>query len=536
MNLDNLNALRDDLDAKAKADSELNADNFGEETELTEHEKDVIERLRAEQPERMLVINDTDEAGQVTQIPATEYAKTLDDRSVVLDGIDAEADEILKTINRGDVVPSEEDLRAQSRKHALDMYHTMVRAGAPELSDEQFLELDDQVMDALKKFYEGQKLTSNLITTDFRKRRLDDMAKILPRQFMDCFVTENEIKFNNIQARERFINVLSFMVSMGPEMDYLNDYIENENKLLLVSKRLMECQVNFSEMLKDKDKLSSIVARSQKYISDDTSFWSKYIKLPNRVHNEFAQGVVIFEEYEDAYERLLEEYPDTPENAEARKLIQNEIDECEIKQEVYAKISDLELMKKLYAILAERYHSNKKLSLKTLMQDAEDSVERIRRCKQQLPFPGFQDNMRKSSQILSAYLLSYTSMLISHNHTIEDMEAKDDYATASPKFSMLRLPDREEEDVCQVLALLLVILMGRILKNLTKDGNDNKYNAITLDSYFRIFCRLGTDLYLTEDIWSMLRDDVSWVLNEFYLPQKDSYLKAEAKKQANRKK
>jgi len=532
MNLDNLNALRDDLDAKAKTDLEINSDNFGDESELSPEENEIIERLRSEQPDTMLVVNDTDETGQSTQIPMGEYAKTLDGRHVVLDGIDSDAEEILKTINRGDVIPSEDDLRKQSERHAVDMFHTMRRSGAPEMTDEEFLRVDRLAMDALRNFYGDRKVTSDLITGDLGKRPLNAIAKILPEKFVDCFVSENEIKFNSIQARNRFINVLSFMVSMGPEMDYLNDYIENENKLLLVSKRLMECQINFSKMLKDKEKLSQIVARSQKLITDDTTFWQKYIKLPNRIHNEFAQGVVIFEEYEDAYERILDDYPDTPENASARELIENEIKECEIKQEVYSKISELELMRRLHAILSDRYRNNMKLSLKSIMDDAEDAVERIRRCKQELPFPGFQNNMKRSSQILSAYLASYTSMLLGHNKTVSDMTVKEGYESAPMKFSLIHIPDHDDADVCQVFALLLVILMGRILKNLTKDPN--KYNAITLDSYFRLFCRLGTDLYVMEDVWTMLRDDVRWILESFYEPQKIEYQRSESRKKANR--
>ena len=61
-------------------------------------------------------------------------------------------------------------------------------------------------------------------------------------------------------------------------------------------------------MLQDKDKLSDILKKSYEIVPLDTSFWAKYIKQPNKVHNEFAQRVVINQMYREAYEKLLADY------------------------------------------------------------------------------------------------------------------------------------------------------------------------------------------------------------------------------------
>ena len=58
-----------------------------------------------------------------------------------------------------------------------------------------------------------------------------------------------------------------------------------------------------------------------------------------------------------------------------------------------------------------------------------------------------------------------------------------------------------------------------------------KYDAIVLDSYFYIFNRMGTDVYLMNDIWSRMRNLTGYTLQTWYIPEK-----AAAKKRSGDKK
>ena len=66
--------------------------------------------------------------------------------------------------------------------------------------------------------------------------------------------------------------------------------------------------------------------------------------------------------------------------------------------------------------------------------------------------------------------------------------------------------------VAETFSTLLVILMGRILKKLYGNHQD-KYDAITLDSYFQIFCRMGMDIYIMQDFWTMMKDFVQYTID-----------------------
>ena len=81
-----------------------------------------------------------------------------------------------------------------------------------------------------------------------------------------------------------------------------------------------------------------------------------------------------------------------------------------------------------------------------------------------------------------------------------------------------------------IYSLLMVIMMGRILKKCTKN-DATKYDAIVLDSYFYIFNRMGTDVYLMNDIWSRMRNLTGYTLQTWYIPEK-----AAAKKRSGDKK
>ena len=72
--------------------------------------------------------------------------------------------------------------------------------------------------------------------------------------------------------------------------------------------------------------------------------------------------------------------------------------------------------------------------------------------------------------------------------------------------------------------------MGRILKRCTKNNSD-KYDAITLDAYFQMFCRMGTDIYVMRDMWMLTQDFVKYCLEHYYLPGKA----AEAAKKGSKK-
>lgn len=529
--MEKLASLRDDLEKKAAEDAELNAQNFNteENTSLTPQEAESIEKMKAEMGESPTVlVNDTDNEGHTVQIPAHEYAKSLDGRKVLLTGpVHDETRETLETalkvINSGDIERSAEQLREDAKTRAIHMFRTMsVNESTNEMDDESYIAINDSAIEALKKFFNTDRLLADDVIKKLRKLPMKTICEIIPKPFLEIYLTPQEIKLANIQAKDRLLTVIAYLTTTGPELDYLNEYIDEENKLILVSKRLMQCQVDFAEMLKDDAVMSDLIAKSRAYAPADTTFWSKYIQFPNRVHNEFAQRVVIFAEYEKAYTKILEEYPDCDENTKARAIILNEIQECQMKQKVYQEVCDLTLMKELWDILVARLKINKKTSMQSLIYEATEAIEKVRRCKQNLPFPGYQGNERKADQILANYTVAFNKMVVGFNSTIDTIAEKNETGEDSCGVVPVHIDGYDDTDVITVYSIMLVILMGRILKRCTRN-DATKYDAITLDAYFQMFCKIGTDIYIMRDVWDMTKDFIKYVLDTYYLPEKRNY-------------
>ena len=520
--MDNLSKLREDLAKTSAADAELNAKNFNAERDqqLTEEEAAAIEAMKAEMGDTPTVmVTDSDSEGRAVQVPASEYAKSLDDKVAVIGA----GNDMIKTINSGDIMKSVDSIREDAKNRAVHMFRSMAvnQSALAEMDNDSYLEINDAAVAAIQDYFKVERLKADDIVKRMSKLPMQQIMNILPKEFLEIYLTDSEIKSANVRAKERLLSVIAYLLTAGPELDYLNDYIDEENKLMLVSKRLMQCQIDFAEMLKDDATMADLIARSRAYAPIDTSFWSKYIQIPNRVQNEFAQRIVIYDQYEAAYLKVLEDYPESPENVKARAIILNEIHECQMKKEVYHNICNLYLMRELWGILVDRLTINKKTTMKSLTHEAIEAVDKIRRCKQNLPFPGYKGDERKPEQILSNYIVAFDKMLMAYNASITSIKEKNEYGSDECGVEPIQIEGYTTAEVMTVYATLLVILMGRILKRCTRNTSD-KYDAITLDAYFQLFCKVGTDIYVMRDIWNMCKDFVKYTLDHYYLPGKNA--------------
>lgn len=536
---DELNALQNEILNKQAAEESANVDNFGavEKEELTESEKETLKKMEEEYGNRpILMVTDTDANGNTTQIPAKEFIKSLDKKVTPITTTNdpaAEIDkvnEVIKTVNTGDIKQDVEAMKKEARDRTLEAFRTLSnnKDTIKNYTDEEIIALNNNALKTLQEYFNMERLNSDELVKQLRKMPLDQICQILPEEFWSVYLTKNEVTLRNPGAKDRLLSVIAYLTTAGPEFDYLNEYIEEENKLIMVSKRLMQCQIDFAEMIKDQKKLSELVAETYQYIPEDTSIWAKEIKIPNRVHNEFAQRCVIYSHYKDAYIKIMDEYPidesvDEKErkiNIRAREIIQQEIDECDQKMEVYQSVCNLDLFDELLKILIDRFKTNKKINMKYLTQEAERAIEAVKRCKQNLPFPGYKGTERKTDQLLTNYLIAFPIAIKKYNDAIDKVTSRED-ATEEEigNIKKISLPEFDDNDTFIVYSILMVIMMGRILKKCTKN-DATKYDAIVLDSYFFIFNRMGTDIYLMNDIWDKMRNLTGYTLQNWYIPEK----------------
>ncbi|WP_300943947.1 hypothetical protein [uncultured Duncaniella sp.] len=536
---DNIKLLQQSLEEARKRDAEAAAATFGEQPELTDEEKARLEEMKGVPA---LFMEDTDEEGRTTQISAKEYAKPLDDGQVVLKELDG-MKETLKVINSGDIEESIDKAREDARTKALQAFKQLALGPNAGITDNEYMDINNGAIKALEDYFKSQGIDQGLrkdgrLDVDkaihyLSKCPMSKICTIFPRPFLEVYLTAAELKTPTPKAKERLLTSIAYLLTTGPEMNYLNEYIDHEERLMVVSKRMAQCQVDFSEMLKDERAMSDMLLESRKISPADDSFWSKHISDPKKLHSKFAHNVVIYRLYRDGYTKILDDYPESdPDNAEPREIILKEIDECNRKIEVYSSICDMTLARELWVNLVDRYSTDKRVSMDFLTKEAISAVEAARRCKQNLPFPGFRGEKR-AEQIFSNYVLAFRGMVTTYNARLEESEK--DTETDLPKNGIgpVRIEGYNQDEVQTIYALLMVILMGRIIRKCTRT-NVTKADVIVLDAYFQIFCDMGSDVYMMQELWDMMKDFVKVVLDKFYLPGASAARAKEAKKAANR--
>lgn len=497
--------LEADLKKKAEEESAAYQENFDKSMDLSEEDKQKLAELETE---TQMVITETAPDGSSTSTPINEYASPLDTRVAEIGAVSNEASELLKTVNSGDIRKTVEDAKAEARANAITAFRQL-SVGTQDLTDDQIVEINNAGLAAVQQYLKTDRISSDEVIKKLHKLSLRDFQKFLPEEFMSIYVNSSEIAANNFKAKERLLSSIAYLTVTGPEMDYLNEYIDNEHRLMAVSRQLMQCQVDFVEMLKDPKKMSEIAAAAAVIEAPDDTIWSKYIKTdPKRVHNEFAQRAVICSEYKQAYQKVLEEHQNEP---DAVKIIQEQIDECDAKYAVYTSVTNLDLMKDLWQIMVDRFKGGKN-SYKNLVREAVSALDRIRRSKQDVPFPVYDEKLAKRpEELFNLYMKQFPVMIKRYNSAVMQVRNHEPDKTAETNIEMIALEGKFEDTVASYYALLLLILFGRIMKKLT-DNNMTKYDAIMLDAYFQCYCKMGSDIYLMTDIWNITKDFVAYAI------------------------
>lgn len=518
----NIIPLNDELKARSEEEAALSAEVFDNQTELTEEEKAKVAAL--EDGTQAAVVT-TDANGRNAYSTLEDYAKAVDEAKTIT-GPDGA---LIKAVNQGDIKQTVEDLKADARARALNAFRSYAVATSvdgKDVADDDILRINDDALRAVQGYYGEERLDADKTIKKLSKLSLDQLANILPKQFLDIYSSEAEIRAKNFKAKERILSTLAYLMVTGPELDYLNEYIDHEHVMMEISRQLVQTEVSLADVLKDKDKMSNIVKRAIEYSEPDKSIWAKFIKDPKIVHNEFAQRAVVCEEYQHAYEGILANYPndgsrtvvseggvvlDAKTIDDCRAQIQIQIDECINKRKAYLDVTNLELMRSLWGTLTARMKENKKNNFKNLTREAVSALDRIRKAKQNVPFPVYDEKLIKRADLLyGLYMKEFVKMLEKYNTAVDKVYKETDEA-ASTGVVPIRIDGHSDAVVWKYFAMLLLILYGRIMKSLG-DRGITKYDAIMLDCYFQIFCKIGSDVYLMSDVWNICKEFVEYCI------------------------
>lgn len=511
----NIINLQEAIAQRAKENAELAAETFNpDDTQLTPEEMEKAKEMARElNGKSELVVTETTPEGVSSTIPVETYMENIDKQ--VKEIRDSAGNFVAKGLNVGDIKKTAEEMKKDAQEQAIKAFREQARDSIDvDISDEEIIRINNSAIEAIQKYLKTDRLNSDDIIKAFRRLSLRQISEIIPAEFMQIYVSEKEILANSLPGKERLLSTLAYLSVTGPEMDYLNDYIDHEHKLMMLSHRLIECQLNMADVLKSRESLIDIVKKANELAPrNPDSPWSKYIKGDSqRIHSEFAQKAVVASMIKDSYANLLKEYEDDP---ECVAEIQEQIDESETKRQIYLRITNLELLHELWDTLVVRLKMDRRGSYKNLEREAISAMDRIRRAKQNVSFPIYSDGTpgkNKPEVLYKMYITQYPTLLKACNETICAVYEKVgndpvDMADIEP----IEIEGLDEQAVLEMYAMMLLILFGRVMKKLSPN-EQTKYQAIELDLYFELYCKLVTDVYLMNDVWKMMKDFVEYAV------------------------
>lgn len=514
--MNKITMLSEDLKKQAKVDQEMGTNAF-ENTELTEEEKEKLAQM-ARATQTMVVEQGIN--GEKVSTPVSEYASTLDKRIMEVTNPMTGATEILKSVNKGEINKTLEQAREEGRQSAIKAFKSLARTdNDEEVTEEDYIAINNQTLEAIQAYFHLDRLDTDTVLNKMKKMTIEEMCDFLPEKFVNVYVHPDDITGNTYRAKERILSAIGYMTVTGPEMDYLNEYIDGEHKLMEVTHRLMQCQVDLLDMIKDQKKLSEIVSRAADICPPDDSVWAKYINKGDThlVGNQFAQQTVICQEYKKAYEAVLEQYRGDPKSEE---LIQAEIDECDAKCQAYSDVTHLELFKSVWENMAQQYMTDKRTSFKYLEKEAVAAVDRARRSKLNISFPAYSEDLAKKPQeIYKLYMKQFPEAILAYNNTLTSVKEKHEDAAADTSVNPVHLDGIEDTVTADYFSMLLLIPFARILKKCTR-VDATKYDIILADAYYRLFCQMCGDLYLTADIWQICKPLVEHGIKNWPAPRR----------------
>lgn len=475
-------------------------------TELTDDEKAKLAELKAKfhHDDKSVSVVTRQYGGESVSVDIREYFRMVDQYMESATNSISKAD--LKLVNKTD------DNIFANASELLSVFNTMTvdqikGCAAKELTSEEIASISKHVSDVCKKDLGREKITSEMVTAYYEKAvknwTYDDIVEHFGEEFTNAFLPESECKTNVLRTRTIFMNVISLLIVNSDEINNLNAYIDYNERVVEVLERLAKCGEDVADVLKIPEGFADAAARSR----EETGFpklheyakkYSGYFKIrADGSYDYFAIRYVMMRELAKAYEKVKPEY----ELLADIEIVDGEIEESLKKADCYLNVAELKTFKEVYAAYEASAMSDKRTSAAGLRTQGKGYVEKIRKSKVSLNFPGYMASYNNSNQILNGYYKHMTNVVKNYNAAID--VAKKDGVEGLEKI---------ECDV-DILAGVLLTIMSRLMKKLSKNTSD-KYDALTLSSYFKRYAQIGMDLYSLPDMYNIVRPMVEYISNK----------------------
>ena len=469
---------------------------------LTDEEKAKLEELKKRyHSDKTVTIVTTTATGESTEVAAIDYFRSVDENMETMNSVNAEGvEQEVKLVNKSD--DNFLDEAANAMKNMSSIIYDQIRNFMvnPETSDERIREIILRVSEICKQELGQSTITSDMVQAYFFKKTYKYIADLFPEDIIAEFITEDDVLNDPIACKEKLANIFGIMILQKDEFDATNEYIEQNMKVVQILSRLEECGHDLAEALKSPETFAEAVARSradtgEPKLDEVVQKYKDFFKVRvNGSYDYFTIRYVMMRELAAAYEKVKSEYGDQ----ESIDIIQNEIDECYKKAERHLDVANLTHFRTVYEQFEKAAKTDKRTSKKGLQLQGRNYIEKIKKCKVDLSFPGYTPDMKNANAIYLGYLKRMKDVCAAYNSAID-------------KSVDNNLVDLKKID-CDVEAFadVLLVTMGRLMKSLNKNTSD-KYDALELHGYFQRFSQIGLDLFSIPTFYDIVKPMVDYI-------------------------
>ena len=475
-------------------------------SELTEEEKLKLAQLKEKfhYDDKSVSVVTRQYGGEAVAVDIREYFRMVDQYMESTNNTMAE--EKLKLLNKVD------DNIFSNASELLSVFNTMTTEQlkaytTKSLTPEELSKISLHVSEVCKKDLGRDKITSELVEAYYEKAikgwSYDDFIEHFGSEFVEAFLPENGCRSNILRTRSIFMDVIGLLIVNSDEIKNLNAYIEYNERVVEVLERLAKCGEDVAEVLKSSEGFADAAARSREETGfpkahDYAKEYSEHFEIrADGSYDYFAIRYVMMRELAKAYENVKPEY----ELASDIEVVDNEIQESLKKADCYLDVAELTTFKDVYAAYEASAKTDKRTSASGLRVQGKAYVEKIRKSKINLNFPGFMASYKSTNEILNGYYKHMHNVITSYNAALDVAEKEG--ITGLEKIDC---------DV-DIFAGVLLTVMARLMKKLTKNTSD-KFESLTVASYFKRYAQIGMDLYSLPDIYNIVKPMVEFISNK----------------------
>ena len=476
-------------------------------SELTDEEKAKLAELKEKFHSDDMAVNVVTRryGGESVSVNIREYFRMVDQ---YMEANSTQVTDMMKLVNKAD-----ENIFSNAAE-LINVFSGLTKTqlesyAGKELSVEFLTNMSKHISDVCRADTGREIINSDFAVAYYEKETrnwtIEDFENHFGKEFVETFLYgymtgDRPRQTNILTARRHLVDVIGLFIVHNDEIANLNAYIEYNERVVDVLERLAKCGEEIADVLKSPEGFADAAARSREEtgypkLHDYAKVYSDHFDIrADGSYDYFAIRYVMMRELAKAYEQAKPEYTVVADI----EVVDTEIKESLKKADCYLDVAELKTFREIYAAYESAAKADKRTSAAGLKTQGKGYVEKIRKCKISLNFPGYKADLNNANQIMAEYYKYMDNVITTYNLAIAE----------AAKQGVTGLEPIECDH--EIFAGVMLTVMARLLKKLTKNNFD-KYDSLTVSSYFKRYAQIGMDLYSLSDIYAIIKPMIDYI-------------------------